>query len=805
MTTPLPWISRLAVLLSAGAVLLLALGQLEPPAPLAGDAPAGEFSATRALAHVRHVARAPHPVGSVEHDAVRDYIVAELTRIGVTPEIQRATVSQHETSARLDLYDVENIVARLPGTGGSRRALLLIGHYDSVPTGPGASDDGHAVAALLETLRALRAGPPLAHDVLFLFSDGEEQGLLGARAFAAESPHRGDVALALNFEARGTGGPAFLFQISPGGSGLARTLGRAAPHPIASSLLGDIYRRLPNDTDLSELMRAGIPGMNFAYFDNYPGYHAQGDTAAALDPGSLQHQGDTALALARAFGDGELAVPPAPAATWFNATRSWLIWYPSVVDPIVLAVTVLGFGWLIARGRRRGQLRLGGVALGGLCFTGALVACPALAHVVWAKLAPYLVPAMPAGEPASAGFCRAAFVALTLAGALAVFGAGRRFARAGELALGALGALLVIAATLVVVAPGGAYLVVWPALFALLACAAVTGAPGGRALSAGRTLGLGLGAAVALWLVAPWIHLLFVLLAFRQIAVVVAVAVIVIGLALPALLAVTEGWGWRAPAALAALGGAALLVGLRSGGATAAHPASDSIAYALDADAHQARWITDQRPHDAWTSRLIADAEHRTALDGFFPFTDWTFYQAPAPAAELPAPDLRVLDNRVEAGVRRLRLCLRAGGPAEATLVYLASGARVHGVELAGRRFDHQQPSTTARWAVSYSDAPQGGFELVLETDDSAPVALRVVDQYFGLLPAVAAPARPEQLIQTPFGFGPSDQTYVGQSFADLQAAAPAPPGTACAGAPRLQTAIRPASHPDQQSSNATP
>lgn len=792
MLPPLTGMSRLAVLVAAGAVLVLALAQLAPPAPLTDDAPAGEFSAARALAHVRRIARAPHPVGSAEHDAVRDYIVAELTRLGVTPEIQRATVSQHETSAQLELYDVENIVARLPGTAGSRRALLLVGHYDSVPTGPGASDDGHAVAVLLETLRALRAGPPLAHDVLLLFSDGEELGMLGARAFAASNPHRGDVALALNFEARGTGGPAFLFQTSPGGSGLARTLGRVAPHPMASSLLDDVYRRLPNDTDLSELMRAGIPGMNFAYFDNYPGYHAQGDTAAALDPGSLQHQGDTALALARAFGDGELAVSPAPAATWFHATRSWLIWYPSVVDPIVLAVTVLGFGWLIARGRRRGQLRPGGVALGGLGFAGTLVGCPALAQVVWARLAPYLVHATPTGEPARAGLYRAAFIALTVAGALAVSGAGRRFARAGELALGALGALLIIASALVVVAPGGAYLVVWPALFALIACAAMTAAPAGRALSAGRTLGLGLGAAVALWLVAPWIHLLFVLLGFRHVAVVVAVAVVLIGLALPALLAVTEGWGWRAPAALAALGCAALLAGLRSGGATAAHPAGDSIAYALDAGAHQARWITDQRPDDAWTSRLIADAVHRTALDGFFPFTDWTFYQAPAPVADVPAPDLRVLDNRVEAGVRRLRLCLRAGGPAEAMLVYLASGARVRGVELAGRRFDHQQPSATARWAVRYGGAPQGGFELVLETDASAPVALRVVDQYFGLLPRVAAPPRPEQLIQTPFGFGPSDQTYVGQSFADLQAAEPQPPGAACAGAPRPQTAVGP-------------
>lgn len=56
---------------------------------------------------------------------------------------------------------VENVVARRPGTRGDGPALLLMSHYDSVPSGPGAGDDASGVAIVLETLRALGHREPL--------------------------------------------------------------------------------------------------------------------------------------------------------------------------------------------------------------------------------------------------------------------------------------------------------------------------------------------------------------------------------------------------------------------------------------------------------------------------------------------------------------------------------------------------------------------------------------------------------------------------------------------------------------------
>ena len=69
---------------------------------------------------------------------------------------------------------------------------------------------------MLETLRALKSSPPLKNDTVFLFTDGEEVGLLGATAFVKEHPWAKDIGVALNFEARGSSGPSFMFETSDG-------------------------------------------------------------------------------------------------------------------------------------------------------------------------------------------------------------------------------------------------------------------------------------------------------------------------------------------------------------------------------------------------------------------------------------------------------------------------------------------------------------------------------------------------------------------------------------------------------------
>ena len=170
---------------------------------------------------------------------------------------------------------IHDILARLPGTTSSG-TIMLMAHYDSVLLSSGAADDGSSVAAILESVRALRASPTaLKNDLILLFTDGEEEaGLLGAEAFATAHPWIKDVSLIMNFEARGDRGPSLLFQTSPGNSFLIETTAHSASYPVGSSLFYSLYILLPNDTDFTIFRPYKIPGLNFAFGENLEAFHS---------------------------------------------------------------------------------------------------------------------------------------------------------------------------------------------------------------------------------------------------------------------------------------------------------------------------------------------------------------------------------------------------------------------------------------------------------------------------------------------------------------------------------------------------
>ncbi len=276
------------VLISAASIL-----HLRPPAK---DGDLG-FSTDAAMEHLKIIAQQPHPVGSPANRAVRKYIVDQLTKSGFEVDVQRAAMESrwHGRS-----YTVHNVLARLRGEGDGT-AVALVAHYDSVHTGPGAADDGAAVAALIEVGRLLRAEGPFHNDLILLLTDGEEAGLLGAFAFVDEHDWFNEVGLVLNFEARGTSGASIMFETSPGNGWLVREYARVAPHPITSSLSVEVYRRMPNFTDFTAFLRADLAGMNFAFISTPENYHTEYDDLEHLDRGSLRHHGVQALALARHF------------------------------------------------------------------------------------------------------------------------------------------------------------------------------------------------------------------------------------------------------------------------------------------------------------------------------------------------------------------------------------------------------------------------------------------------------------------------------------------------------------------------
>jgi Peptidase family M28 len=463
-----------AILAAILGVLLL---RLRGPSPLPDSAPSSSFSAARAIAFEREIlgGDVPHPVGTAAHDAVRDRLAARFRALGYDVAIQRSfACSPYVTCA-----PVANIIARTPGDARPD-ALILAAHYDSVPAGPGATDDGIGMATLVETARALR-NERFRSPIVYLVTDAEEVALLGAEGFVADPSSLKNAAAVINVEARGTDGPSFLFETSRHNEWIARVIARALPRPATSSLYYDIYELLPNDTDLTVFKRAGLAGIGFGNIGKPVHYHTPLDNLANLTPSTLQHHGDHVLAMARAFAAADLRQTSSGNAVWFDVLALFVIWWPQRFS---LALAILAFTILLAAAflmTRSGRTRPRAITIGVLSFFLTLISA------LLAGFGGNWLAGLRASGAVWVAYPGPAIAAAWLVGAgVAIFIAQRLIAFAGidGLFLGHAICWATIAIALAIALPGGSYLAIVPAIAfaicALLRATAKTSGGGGR-------------------------------------------------------------------------------------------------------------------------------------------------------------------------------------------------------------------------------------------------------------------------------------------------------------------------------------
>lgn len=459
------WFPALLVISLLGLVVFGAISLHRPPPPANGAA-LTEFSYERALAYLRQFATEPHPVNSAAHDRVRDYLMDQLRKQGLQPEIQTAEVLSQkfnpETGEAVGKVRVQNIIAELKGTNPGNKAVMLAAHYDSVPQSPGASDDGAGVATLLETLSAVRAGGGLKNDLILVFTDGEELGLVGAQAFAYENPLAKKVGVVLNFEARGSCGPVFMFETSELNGDLIKEFARSVPHPFANSMMFSLYQTLPNNTDMTMFRRAGLKGLNFAYIGCVNNYHSPSDNLNTIDSASLQHMGSYALALTRGFGSSSLELAGGE-SIYFDLFGKRLITYSQKwVLPLGL-LTILLVGAVISFGIKTGGLTIRGIGWGALGFLASLIA----SNIVLSLLS-LLVPSDERGNSASAGSFALCFAVVLFAITLAVYIFLLRRTDVVNLSAGALLWWVLILIGSILTLNGASYLFTWPTLLGIV-------------------------------------------------------------------------------------------------------------------------------------------------------------------------------------------------------------------------------------------------------------------------------------------------------------------------------------------------
>ncbi len=324
--------------------LLIMFGVLRTysaPEPVGADAPDVIFSAARAEVILGELLKenAPHVAGSASNALVRDRVVAHLESSGYEVEIQSRF---HCNPVFGSCSPVENIVAVKAGSA-SEHAVLITAHYDSGWAGPGAADDGAGTAAILEIARMAANFPPFRNDIIFLVTDSEENGLLGADAFAEHHPLFEKVKAVVNLEARGVTGPSGMFETGDGNRSIIRMFSKSVDRPVGNSLIYEIYKTMPNDTDYSVYKSKGVMGVNFAFAQGVPVYHSAIDDIDHLDLGSLQHHGDNAWGMLKVLGERRIgSITSREDAGYIDVFASRLIHYPvSITQGLDLFLGVL--------------------------------------------------------------------------------------------------------------------------------------------------------------------------------------------------------------------------------------------------------------------------------------------------------------------------------------------------------------------------------------------------------------------------------------------------------------------------------
>ena len=347
-----------------------------------------DFSLKNALNHLKNISKESHYVGSKEHERVQNYIVDELRKMGLKVEIQTQTAINKKWIAGTT---AENIIAKIEGSENGK-ALLLLSHYDSNPhSAVGASDAGSGVVTILEGLRAYLANNKTPkNDIIILISDAEELGLLGAQAFVDYHPWVKDVGLVLNFEARGSGGPSYMLMETNGKNSklLTEFLASKPNFPAANSLLYSIYKKLPNDTDLTVFRQdANINGFNFAFIGDHFDYHTALDTYERLDRETLLHQADYFTTSLDYFANASLDnLNSDEDFVYVNFPFLRFLYYPfSWVIPMLIIAAVV-FIMLLFFGVSKDKITLKGSLIGFLPFLIGIIFCGGVSYLLWRVL-----------------------------------------------------------------------------------------------------------------------------------------------------------------------------------------------------------------------------------------------------------------------------------------------------------------------------------------------------------------------------------------------------------------------------------
>jgi Peptidase family M28 len=718
-----------ATILTAFLAIIFSI-RLSAPGPVKeGKIADSAFSVQKAFIHLQKIAAVPHMPGSAAHQVVKEYITAQCKAMGFDVQVQEAvpvTLNWGNVQAAF----VQNIIAVKKGTTNSK-AVVLMAHYDSEPNTTGAGDDGAGVAAILETARALQKTDPLKNDLILLFTDGEEIGLMGAHAFVKESAFAKNIGIVLNFEARGNSGPSNMFEVNEQNGWAINEYATAAAHPFANSLGYEVYKKLPNSTDYTVFKEAGITGLNNAFIDGFVNYHSPTDKPENLDLRSMQHHGENMLSLAKHFGNLHITDTKGSDSSYFNAVGSWFIHYPAAWNLYIVVLVNIFMLWYLVIVFKNKHAKAGGFIFSVLLFPAILAIVFFAAKFLLQKIINWY-PMYTHFHENNSYNCKWYFLAMA---SLALFLFTLvYFLVSKKIRFHALFAGIVLVSTLLLdgmqyAIPSASYLLSFPLLFLLSINIFLLSSKKyedslfvNKALTVASVL-------PAIFILAPIVYFTFIAFGLGgNMPFVVIAAALLAGLLLPVWYAGFKTINLGLPVLAFACFIMALFLGHRYSGYDKEYPLQTNIRYEEDASTEKANWISEYTQLDKWSNQFFTNAitEKR----------DWgSRLISNAPALSLPAPEAIVVNDSMVNSNRFVTVLFKTNREAVMGLnISIRDSSEVASVTISGKSFTAiRDGKKTYQHNVYFAGNIPGGAKVMFELPAEKKLDITVNDKTIGL------------------------------------------------------------------------
>lgn len=257
-----------------------------------------------------------------------------------------------DDTGRYQNFYLKNVIVHIPANApdASGDAVMFMGHFDSVPMGQGASDDGVACATMLEAIRyyseRMAEGFTMKHDLLFAFVNGEEYNLFGSKALLNEFEGFGNVVdrirFCTNLESRGTSGTLIMFETAKNNYNTVKLFSEVNRSLFTCSIATLVYDTMPNSTDFTTF-KSICQGLNMANITGGENYHTQNDSPENVGASYLSQQAEFVDGLIDRLSDYDLDVlyDAEESAIFFSYLNATTVVYNHTTAAILAIVAII--------------------------------------------------------------------------------------------------------------------------------------------------------------------------------------------------------------------------------------------------------------------------------------------------------------------------------------------------------------------------------------------------------------------------------------------------------------------------------